>query len=61
MKYRYRYQHLIIVVLIESTFYYWNPAWVLFLLLVEWYVLAIIVPFAPQIKEQVRQIKNSSD
>src|SRR5712691_333847 len=40
------------------TFYYWNPAWVLFLVLVEWYVLAIIVPFQPKIEEQVKQIKN---
>ena len=42
------------------TFYYWNPAWVLFLVLVEWYVAAIIVPFAPDIKEQVQEIKKSS-
>jgi ABC-type enterobactin transport system permease subunit len=41
------------------TFNYWNPAWILFLVLVEWYVLAIIVPFEPQIKEQVKQIKSS--
>ncbi len=41
------------------TYYYWNPAWVLFLVLVEWYVLAIIVPFGPDINKQVQEIKKS--
>jgi len=42
------------------TYFYWNPAWVLFLVLVEWYVLAIIVPFGPDINKQVQEIKKSS-
>ncbi len=41
------------------TFYYWDPAWVLFLILVEWYGIATIFPFAPQVNEQIKQIKNS--
>ncbi len=41
------------------TYYYWNPAWVLFLVLVEWYVLAIIVPFGPDINQQVQMIKKN--
>jgi hypothetical protein len=41
------------------TYFYWNPAWVLFLVLVEWYVLAIIVPFGPDINKQVQEIKKS--
>jgi len=41
------------------TYFYWNPAWVLFLVLVEWYVLAIIVSFVPDINKQVQEIKKS--
>ncbi len=41
------------------TFYYWDPTWTLFLILVEWYGIATIFPFAPDIKEQVQQIKKS--
>lgn len=41
------------------TYYYWDPAWVLFLIIVEWYGASVIVPFAPDVKQQVQQIKNS--
>jgi ABC-type enterobactin transport system permease subunit len=43
------------------TFYYWDPTWSLFLVLVEFYGIATILPFAPNVKEQLQQIKKTAD